>query len=144
MDLKKWFSENLSRRQALKTMSGLAGAGFMIGTGTYNIQQVLARKARLDATPTISPTATGTGDATSIQHVLIACQENRTFDTYFGMYPKAGSYGIPPNYTQPDGKGSTVAPQHATQPTSKDINHTWSNIHREWNNGQHFQQHHTW
>ena len=94
MDLKKWYSENLTRRQALKTMGGLTGAGFMIGAGTYNIHQVLARKARLAATPTISPTATGTGDATSIQHVLIACQENRSFDTYFGMYPKAGSYGI--------------------------------------------------
>ncbi len=78
MDLKKWYSENLTRRQALKTMGGLTGVGFMIGTGTYNIHQVLAEKARLAATPTISPIATGTGDATSIQHVLIACQENRT------------------------------------------------------------------
>ena len=135
MDLKKWFSENLSRRQALKTMGGLAGAGLMVGTGTANIHQVLARKASLAVTPTISPTATGTGDATSIQHVLIACQENRTFDTYFGMYPKAGSYGIPSNYTQPDGKGGTVAPQHASQPTSADISHTWSAIHSEWDNG---------
>ena len=135
MDLKKWYSENLTRRQALKTMGGLTGAGFMVGTGTANIHQVFARKASLAATPTISPTATGTGDATSIQHVLIACQENRTFDTYFGMYPKAGSYGIPSNYTQPDGKGGTVAPQHASQPTSTDISHTWSAIHSEWDNG---------
>jgi len=73
MDLKKWFSENVSRRQALKTMGGLAGAGLVVGTGTANIHDVLARKASLAATPTISPTATGTGDATSIQHVLIAC-----------------------------------------------------------------------
>jgi phospholipase C len=135
MDLKKWYSENLSRRQALKTMGGLTGAGFMIASGTYNIHEVLARKAELAATPTISPTATGTGDVTSIQHVLIACQENRTFDTYFGMYPKAGSYGIPPNYTLPDGKGGTIAPQHATQPTSTDISHTWTAIHSEWDNG---------
>ena len=38
MDLKKWFSENLSRRQALKAMSGLACAGFMVGTGTANMR----------------------------------------------------------------------------------------------------------
>jgi phospholipase C len=135
MDLKKWYRENLTRRQALKTMGGLTGAGFMIGNGMYNIHHVLARNVGLAAIPTISPTATGTGDATSIQHVLIACQENRSFDTYFGMYPKAGSYGIPPNYTQPDGNGGTVVPQHASQPTSTDISHTWSAIHKEWDNG---------
>jgi hypothetical protein len=83
MDLKKWFSENLTRRQALKTMGGLAGAGFMIGTGTYNIHQMLARKAGLAPTPTISPTATGTGDAASIQHVLIFC------DTPHGLKPSS-------------------------------------------------------
>jgi phospholipase C len=116
-------------------MGGMAGAGIMIGTGASNMPHTLARKTRLAATPTIIPTATGTGDGTSIQHVLIFCQENRTFDTYFGMYPKAGSYGIPSNYTQPDGKGGTVAPQHATQPTSTDISHIWSDIHSEWDNG---------
>jgi phospholipase C len=135
MDLKQWFSEKLSRRQAMKTVGGLAGAGFMIGSGASSMHQAFAMRTRLAATPTISPTATGTGDATSIQHVLIFCQENRSFDTYFGMYPKAGSYGIPSNYTQPDGKGGTVAPQHATQPTSTDISHTWSSIHKEWDNG---------
>jgi phospholipase C len=135
MDLKKWYSESLTRRQALKSLGGLTGAGFLIGTGTYSVHQGFANRDGLATTPTISPTATGTGDATSIQHVLIACQENRTFDTYFGMYPKAGSFGIPPNYTQPDGKGGTVAPQHASQPTSTDISHTWASIHREWNNG---------
>ena len=101
MDSKKWYSEPLTRRQALKDLGGLTGAGFLFGTGAYGVHQQFATKVGLAPTPTISPTATDTGDATSIQHVLIACQENRTFDTYFGMYPKAGSYGIPPNYTQP-------------------------------------------
>src|SRR5258707_15898212 len=109
----------------------------MMGGGPYVLHRALAAGAgpALAPTSTVSPTATGTGDATSIQHVPIACQENRSFDTYFGVYPKAGSYGIPPNYTQPDGNGGTVTPQHASQPTSKDISHTWSSIHSEWDNG---------
>lgn len=83
-----------------------------------------------------SPGTAAAGDGSAITHVLIACQENRTFDTYFGYYPKAGTFGIPANYTQPDGSGGSVTPQHATQASTQDINHTWSAIHSEWNNGQ--------
>jgi phospholipase C len=137
MDLKQWWHQPLARRRALKHLGILGGAGLMIGAGSYGLHRTLAVGAGPAPAPTstVSPTATGTGDATSIQHVLITCQENRSFDTYFGKYPKADSYGIPPNYTQPDGNGGTVTPQHAPQPTSKDISHTWSAIHSEWNNG---------
>jgi len=80
--------------------------------------------------------AAAPGDGSAITHVVIACQENRTFDTYFGSYARAGAFGIPANYSQPDGKGGTVTPQHATQVGTQDINHTWSAIHSEWDNGQ--------
>lgn len=80
--------------------------------------------------------AKATGDGSAITHVLIACQENRTFDTYFGYYPKAGTFGIPVGYSQPDGKGGSISPQHATQASTQDINHTWSAIHSEWHNGR--------
>ncbi len=76
------------------------------------------------------------GDGSAITHVLIACQENRSFDTYYGYYPKAGSFGIPTNYSQPDGKGGIVKPQHATQPTTSDINHGWAGIHSEYDDGK--------
>ena len=82
------------------------------------------------------PQATTTGDGSAITHVLVACQENRTFDTYFGYYPKAGAFGVPANYSQPDGKGGSLLPQHATQYSTQDINHTWAAIHSEWDNGQ--------
>jgi len=84
----------------------------------------------------LGPQAAAAGDGSAITHVLIACQENRTFDTYYGYYPKAGTFGIPANYSQPDGKGGSVAPQHATQYTTQDIDHTWAGIHSEWNKGQ--------
>ena len=104
MDLKKWYIENLTRRQALKTMGVLTEAGFMLGTGTYNIHQMFVRKAGLAATPTISPTATGTGDATSIQHVLIACQENRSFDTYLVCTLKPEAMAFHPTICSPMAK----------------------------------------
>ncbi len=80
--------------------------------------------------------AAASGDGSAITNVLIACQENRSFDTYYGYYPNAGSFGIPANYSQPDGQGGSVTPQHATQPTTSDITHSWAGIHNEWDNGK--------
>jgi phospholipase C len=143
MGLHDWFQEPQTRRKILKRMGIAAGAGTMIGSGIYGFEQTFAsplrRKRKPTPTPTVgqaTATATATGDGTAIQHVLIACQENRTFDTYFGYYPKAGSFGVPANYSVPDGSGGSVSPQHATQDTTADISHSWASIHNEWDNGQ--------
>jgi hypothetical protein len=50
-----------------------------------------------------------------IQRIIVACQENRSFDTYFGYYANAGAFGVPPGYTQPNGSGGIVA-RHSTSP----------------------------
>ncbi len=149
MDLQQWFSRRQSRRSVLQQLAILTGASATVGTGMYGISQALAidpmRRRRPRPTPVPTTTATTTttatatptvpGDASSVTHVLIACQENRTFDTYFGHYPKAGAFGVPPGYSQPDGKGGTVTPHHSLQPGTKDIFHIWSAIHSEWDNG---------
>src|SRR5690242_3441495 len=38
--------------------------------------------------------------ATPIEHVIVDCQENRSFDHYYGFAPFAGAYGVPPGYAQ--------------------------------------------
>jgi phospholipase C len=88
--------------------------------------------AHLVAPSSQAQTAAG---ALPIQHIIVACQENRSFDTYFGYYSNAGPYGVPPGYTQPDGNGGTVAPYHFPRLSSADVNHQWADIHNEWNNG---------
>ena len=75
---------------------------------------------------------------TPIQHIIVCCQENHSFDSYFGSYSGApAGYGIPAAFTQPDGQGGTVAPHHFTNLTTDNVdpNHAWSDIHAEWNNG---------
>src|SRR5258708_28044349 len=42
---------------------------------------------------------------TPIEHVIIDCQENRSFDHYYGFAPFAGSYRVSPGYSQPHGQG---------------------------------------
>lgn len=121
MNLQQWLNERQSRRTMLKGLSVLAGAGLALEAGIFTANRV---KAAIwgDDNSTIP-----------INHVLVACQENRSFDEYFGYYPKAGSFGVPSNYSQPDGNGGTVTPSHHWFSISSNINHSWQAIHGEWN-----------
>src|SRR5439155_20340872 len=73
--------------------------------------------------------------ATPLRHLIIDCQENRSFDHYYGFAPFAGGFGVPSGYTQPDGSGGSVAPYHFTSLSTPDIGHSWTATHREWNGG---------
>jgi phospholipase C len=75
---------------------------------------------------------------TPIEHIIVCCQENHSFDSYYGSYSGLpAGFGIPAGYTQPDGQGGTVAPTHFTNLTTDNIDpdHSWADIHAEWNNG---------
>jgi phospholipase C len=122
MSLQKWFNVRQSRRQMLRQLGLLGGASLTLGTGIYGLSKVLAARAQ--------------GDVNPINHVLVACQENRSFDEYFGYYRRAGTFGIPAGYAQSDGKGGIAAPHHFWFPISLDISHSWHAIHSEWNNGR--------
>ncbi len=122
MDLQQWFNKRQSRRRTLQQLGVLAGAGLTLDAGIFSASTAMASIA--------DPAA-----ANPIKHILIACQENRTFDEYFGYYPRAGKFGIPANYSQPDGNGGTVSPYHFFFPFSNNPSHSWQDIHREWNRG---------
>jgi len=121
MDLRQWFSMHLSRRLAIRALGILAGAGLSIDAGIFAASRATAEKYVSNTNP--------------INHILIACQENHSFDNYFGYYPRVGAFGVPLNYSQPDGNGGTATPQHAPLPVTTDPSHTWQSIHSEWNHG---------
>ncbi len=76
---------------------------------------------------------------TPLEHIVIACQENRTFDHYFGFYPHGGLFGVPTAYAQPDGRGGSVTPYHLTSPFAGDFAepaHAWRTIHGEYDDGK--------
>ncbi|MDQ6644466.1 MAG: hypothetical protein M3Y76_08455, partial [Chloroflexota bacterium] len=81
MDPQQWFNILQSRRQMLQKLGIIAGAALTLDLSISSVSKVFASMASPDVNP--------------INHVLIACQENRSFDHYFGYYPKAGSFGIP-------------------------------------------------
>lgn len=120
MDQQQWMIKPQSRRKVLKQFGALGGASLALG-GIIAAAEQTSTRAHAASNP--------------INHVLVACQENRTFDEYYGYYPKAGTFGIPANYSQPDGKGGSVKPYHFPLPTSNDISHSWQSIHSEWDHG---------
>ena len=121
----QWFNRRQSRRRMLQKLGMIAGASLALDAGIFTINKVGA-----------SMLHSNINAANPVKHVLIACQENRTFDEYFGYYPRAGKFGIPANYSQPDGKGGTVTPQHNFLPISNNPSHSWQSIHSEWNHGK--------
>ncbi|HEY0754610.1 MAG TPA: alkaline phosphatase family protein [Ktedonobacteraceae bacterium] len=124
MSFRDFASRRQSRRQILSGASILAGAGLAAGAGYQMAQRATAASALPHA------------HAVPIDHIIVACQENRTFDTYFGYYPRAGAFGVPTGYGQPDGNGGIVAPHHFLLPISGDPSHTWQSIHSEWDGGK--------
>jgi len=125
MDLQQYLYKRQSRRSFLQQLGTLAGASLALNAC-----------GATSSPPSTSPVTTGPGSIDSLKHIVIACQENRTFDTYFGSYAKAGRFGIPPDYSQPDGKGGTVSPHKFHIYDTKDIRHDWQTIHQEWDNGK--------
>lgn len=110
-----------SRRDFLKRLGRLGAAG-ALG------MEALAGCGGGEPSP---PPVRGKG----IQHIIVSCQENRSFDHYFGFAPFAGDYGPPSGFTQPGHNNTRIAPYHLTTLTPADIRHDWSAMHRQWNHG---------
>jgi phospholipase C len=81
--------------------------------------------------------AAATQTTLPLEHVIISCQENRSFDHYFGFAPQVQHAGLGPSasYAQPDGHGGQVKPYEFTALSTADVGHSWTAVHGEWNNG---------
>ena len=113
----------LGRRSFLQS-AGLGGMALLSGSAGWPAPASAAGRGRQPAT-------------LPIEHVIISCQENRSFDHYFGFAPQvqAAGFGPPAGYSQPDGNGGAVVPFEFTALSTDDIGHSWSDVHGEWNAG---------
>ncbi len=117
--------EAIEQALATKTSrrSFLYGLGAASASAGLLPQRQVTRRARATVT-------------TPLQNIIVACQENRSFDHYFGYYPGVGSFGVPANFSQPNGTGGRVRPYHLGASITSDPTHEWPNIHGEWDNGK--------
>ena len=86
-------------------------------------------------------------DLSSVQHIVMFMQENRSFDHYFGMFPSVRGFGDKTGLFQqptPDNKppyplAGYVLPIHTPMAQGggciEDVDHTWTTQHLAWNNG---------
>jgi phospholipase C len=73
-----------------------------------------------------------------ISNLVISCQENRSFDHYFGYAPQvqARGFGPPRGYSQPDGAGGRRMPYELTQLSTSDPAHDWASVHQQYDGGR--------
>jgi phospholipase C len=115
---------------------GLSRRAFLQKTGAAG---VAVAGGTLWATAPAAARARRYGKAQSpLRHVVISCQENRSFDHYFGYAPQvqAKRLGPPAGYTQPDAAGVGHAPFELTALRSADPPHWWDAVHEQWNGGR--------
>jgi phospholipase C len=77
-----------------------------------------------------------------IKHVVILCQENRSFDHYFGAFASMFGSGSdqalgfnPADLTYYNSAGQGYNPYHLTQFCNQDPDHSWEGSHAKWNSG---------
>jgi phospholipase C len=117
------FVEQLSRRSFLGR-AGAAGVAILGGT-LWSTAPAAARARRLARVDT------------PIEHLVIACQENRSFDHYFGYAQQVqdAGYGPPPGYFQPDSGGGEHFPFEFTSLRTPDPPHSWTRVHQQYDGG---------
>src|SRR5690242_20190718 len=111
-------SEGFTREVFLRR-SGAAGAALLAGS--------------LWATAT----AAGRRDP-AIRNLVISCQENRSFDSYFGFAAQVQrrGFGPPPGFCQPDALGDMHPVFHQTARRAADPRHTWASAHLQYGGGR--------
>jgi len=116
--------EDAFTRRTFLERSGAAGAAVLGGT-LWATAPAAARARRLRG-------------ETPIQHLIISCQENRSFDHYYGYAPQVQrkGYGPPPGYTQPDAGGGKHAPFEFTELSTPDPPHWWAAVHDQVDGGK--------
>jgi phospholipase C len=113
-----------SRRTFLKK-SAVAGAALVGGT-------------LLPALPVSAAARSSKRGKSPIKHLIISCQENRSFDHYFGYdhHVQAKGYGPPHGYSQPDALGGRHKPFEFTQLSTPDPPHWWGAVHQQYDGGK--------
>jgi phospholipase C len=75
---------------------------------------------------------------TPIEHIIIACQENRSFDHYFGYAPQvqaraSGRRPASASRTRRDARPGRAVPLHGARDAGHP--HDWDSVHGQWDNG---------
>jgi len=115
-----------STRKAFLRRSGAAGAA-LLGASLWSTAPAAVRARRL-----------GRRADPAIRTLVISCQENRSFDSYFGFAPEVQhrGFGPPRGFAQPDTTGARHPVFHQTALRSRDPRHSWAACHAQYADGR--------
>jgi phospholipase C len=73
-----------------------------------------------------------------IRNLVICCQENRSFDHYFGFAPQVrrAGFGPPAGAFQVDAAGARHTLLHQTALSTRNPDHSWAGVHRQYGGGR--------
>jgi phospholipase C len=134
-----WFRLNEILRNAVVTRRRLLPGAALMGAAALWPSLLSGERS---ASAASLPDQANWPSTNKIKHVVILCQENRSFDHYFGAFAaRLGGAGRPANGFDPDqltyrdGDGRAFHPYHLKHYCDEDPDHTWEGSHAKWNNG---------
>ena len=119
--------------------------------GTDTIDTTDTTETTTDTTDTTDTTTDG-GDAcvdtdnltaaqalAGVEHIIVLCMENRSFDHYFGarqlVEGQTDVEGLDGSESNPNGMGEDITVFHLQNFEPEDPPHSWDPTHAQWNNG---------
>lgn len=132
----KWSS---STPKVASVSNGPANQGIATGL-TTGITTITAKAAQTSASASVTVTSTGLGN---VNHIIFFLQENRSFDTYFGLmgqYRANNGYtdafdGLPLTVSIPGKTGDQITPFHLKTVCMENLTANWDAVHKDVNNG---------
>ena len=128
----------MNRRTFVGSAAAVAGAAGLAGVLPANLAKAAARRPR-------------ELDLSQVKHLVFQMQENRSFDHYFGTFPRARGFNDPTAIKLPNGRSvfqqpdpanpdgylepwhmSTITTGAAAVPS---LSHDWRDQHASWNQG---------
>ena len=119
------------------------GTGFKrsvraILAGSLTFGGALTASAAVGVSPASAATATSHPSLSSIHHIVVFMQENRSADSYLAQLSALQpAYEAEPTTGNPNPIGpGTIVPFHKTMLCeTSDLNHSWNGEHQAWDNG---------
>jgi phospholipase C len=139
--------EHLTRRQLMERL-GMVGAGAFVSQGALAWMAGPSWASVIERAAKAKPAGS---DLEAVEHIVFLMLENRSYDHYFGAYPRGRGFDDHPKdslgvFAQDYPGGSNVVPRHKLLPfhltghhgleSTDDLTHDWGPMHECWNHGK--------
>ena len=138
---------NITRREILRR-AGLLGTGALVGEAMLAWQAGPSWARLIERAVAVDAAGSSLQD---VEHFVFLMMENRSYDHYFGAYPRGRGFNDHPKkslgaFAQDYPGGGNVVPKHKLLPfhlnsnagfeCTDDLTHDWGPMHDCWNGGK--------